>query len=59
MNFMPTTTSLEPFREELKSFKTGKGTLQLPYDQPLPKGLIKRIAIHRAEDVRNNDARWM
>ena len=59
MNFMPTATSLEPFREELKSYKTGKGTLQLPYAQPLPKALIKRIAVHRVGDVRNNDARWM
>ena len=59
MNFMPTAGSIEPFKNELKAFKTGKGTIQLPYDKPLPKALIKKIAIHRVKDVRENDARWM
>jgi uncharacterized protein YdhG (YjbR/CyaY superfamily) len=59
MNFMPTASSLEPFKKELEEFKTGKGTIQLPYDKPLPKALIKKIALHRIDDVRNNDARWM
>ncbi len=59
LNFMPTGTSLEPFKDELKDFKTGEGTIQLPYDKPLPKELIKKIAAHRAKDVRENDARWM
>lgn len=59
MNFMPTPSSLEPFKEELKSFGVGKGTIQFPYDKPLPKTLIRKIAAHRAKDVRENDARWM
>ncbi len=59
MNFMPTQSSLLPFQEELKDFKTGKGTIQFPYDKPLPKMLIRKIATHRAKDVRENDARWM
>ena len=28
VNFMPTRSSLEPFVEELKNFKTGKDTIQ-------------------------------
>ena len=59
INFMPTHSSLAPFKEELKEYKTGKDTLQLPYDKPLPKLLIKKIATHRAKDVRENDALWM
>ena len=59
INFMPTRTSLEPFKDELKDYKTGKDTIQLPFDKPLPKALIKKIAKYRAKDVRENDARWM
>jgi uncharacterized protein YdhG (YjbR/CyaY superfamily) len=59
MNFMPTPSALEPFKEELAEYKTGKGTIQFPYDKPLPKTLIQKIAAYRAKDVRENDARWM
>ena len=59
LNFMPTPSSLNPFKEELAKYKTGKGTIQFPYDKPLPKLLIRKIATHRAKDVRENDARWM
>lgn len=59
LNFMPTPSSLKPFESELSHFITGKSTIQLPYDKPLPKILIRKIATHRAKDVRENDARWM
>lgn len=59
INFMPTRSSLEPFIDALKDFKTGKDTIQLPYNKPIPKKLIKKIASHRAKDVRDNDALWM
>ena len=59
INFMPTPASLQAFADELKEFRTGKGTIQLPYSEPLPEDLIFRIATHRAKDVRENDARWM
>lgn len=59
INFMPTQSSLVPFKDELEGYKTGKDTLQLPYDKPLPKELIQKIAEHRAWNVRENDALWM
>jgi uncharacterized protein YdhG (YjbR/CyaY superfamily) len=59
LNFMPTHSSIEPFKAELSAYTTGKDTIQFPYDQPLPKALIKKIAAYRARDVRENDARWM
>jgi uncharacterized protein YdhG (YjbR/CyaY superfamily) len=59
INFMPTSQSLIPFTEELKNHKTGKDTLQIPYDKPLPKEIIRKIATHRARDVKENDAKWM
>jgi uncharacterized protein YdhG (YjbR/CyaY superfamily) len=59
LNFMPTQSSLTPFKEELAEYKTGKDTVQFPYNKPLPKALIQKIATHRAKEVRENDARWM
>jgi uncharacterized protein YdhG (YjbR/CyaY superfamily) len=56
---MPTHRTLDYFKKELKEYKTGKDTIQFPYDKPLPKTLIRKIALHRARDVRENDARWM
>lgn len=59
LNFSPTGPAMEPFQEELAKFKTGKDTVQFPYDKPLPKALIRKIAAFRAKQVRENDARWM
>ena len=59
LNFMPTHPAMEPFKDELAKFKTGKDTIQFPYDKPLPKALIRKIAAFRAKQVRENDARWM
>jgi uncharacterized protein YdhG (YjbR/CyaY superfamily) len=59
LNFMPTKSSLEPFKAELAVYKTGKDTIQFPYNQPLPVELISKIAAFRVKDVRENDALWM
>jgi uncharacterized protein YdhG (YjbR/CyaY superfamily) len=56
---MPTGPAIEPFKEELAEYKTGKDTIQFPYDKPLPEELIRKIALYRAIDVRENDALWM
>lgn len=59
LNFMPTHSTVDFFKEELARYTTGKDTIQFPYDQPLPKELLVKIASHRAWDVRENDSRWM
>jgi len=59
LNFMPTGPAIEPFKDELVEYETGKDTIQFPYDKPLPKALIRKIATYRARQVRENDARWM
>jgi uncharacterized protein YdhG (YjbR/CyaY superfamily) len=59
LNFMPTSQSMGPFKDELAGYKTGKDTIQFSYDKPLPKALIKKIARHRVKDVKENDAKWM
>lgn len=59
LNFMPTGPAMEPFKQELTKYKTGKDTIQFPYDKPLPNALIRRLATYRVKQVRENDARWM
>jgi uncharacterized protein YdhG (YjbR/CyaY superfamily) len=56
---MPTHSALEPFKEELAGYITGKDTVPFPYNKPLPTELIIRIAAFRVRDVRENDALWM
>jgi uncharacterized protein YdhG (YjbR/CyaY superfamily) len=43
ISLFPTAAPIEAFAGELKGFKTSKGTIQFPLDQPLPEKLIKRI----------------
>jgi uncharacterized protein YdhG (YjbR/CyaY superfamily) len=47
------------FEKELAEYFTGKDTIQFPYEKPLPKVLIHKIATFRVKDVSENDARWM
>jgi len=59
LNFVPTGPAMEPFRDELKEYSTGKDSIKFSYDRPLPKALIQKIAAHRVKQVKENDARWM
>ena len=61
LNFTPMAEAMEPFREELKKHKTTpKGMLQVPYNKPLPEDLIRRIAKHRVQTLRDreDDSFW-
>jgi uncharacterized protein YdhG (YjbR/CyaY superfamily) len=40
------------FKKELSSYETGAGTLQFPYDQPIPFDLITQIVKFRADENR-------
>jgi len=59
LNFMPTPSAMKPFKKELAAWGTGKGSIQFPYDKPLPKGLIRRIALFRLKELKEKDIRWM
>ncbi len=50
---------MKPFKKELARFKTGKDTIWFPYEQPLPKALLLKIAAYRVKGGRQNDAKWM
>jgi uncharacterized protein YdhG (YjbR/CyaY superfamily) len=54
IGFYPGGHGIEEFAEELKPYKTGKGSVQFPLGQPLPADLIRRIVEFR---VAQNTAR--
>ncbi len=59
LNFMPTPSVMKALEKELSGYKTGKGTVHFPYDKPLPKALIRKLANRRVLELREFDARWM
>jgi uncharacterized protein YdhG (YjbR/CyaY superfamily) len=59
MSFVPTPSVMKAFRKDLSNYKTGKGTIQFPHDERLPKALIRKMALRRVKELREKDARWM
>jgi uncharacterized protein YdhG (YjbR/CyaY superfamily) len=45
----PTASGIAAFKDELTGYKSAKGSVQFPIDQPMPLELIARIAKYRAE----------
>ena len=60
LDFAPSPSTLKAFRKELAEHKTTKNFLQVPYDEPLPAALIRRIAEYRVREVseRQDDGFW-
>lgn len=48
IGFYATPESNEAFKDELLAYKTSKGTIQLPYNKPIPLDLLRRILLHKA-----------
>ena len=57
-NFAPTSAALEAFRKELTKHKTTQNFLQIPYDQPVPEELIRKIARYRLQSLGEGDGFW-
>ncbi len=50
VGFHPAPTAINAFQEELKEYHYSKGTVQFPYDKPLPLELIGRIVRFRTAE---------
>ncbi len=46
--YLATKPIVEAFKDELRSYKVGKGTIRFSYGDPVPESLIQRIARFRA-----------
>ena len=47
VGFYPGSEAIEHFKDDLGVYKTSKGTVQFPLEQPLPFDLIERIVRYR------------
>jgi uncharacterized protein YdhG (YjbR/CyaY superfamily) len=52
IGFYPIPSGLEAFKNELKEWKQGKGSVQFPINKPLPIELIRRIVEYRINENR-------
>ena len=50
IGFYPTASGISAFKEELKGYKSGRGSVQFPIDEPLPAALIRRIVKFRVKE---------
>jgi uncharacterized protein YdhG (YjbR/CyaY superfamily) len=50
IGFFPTGSGIEAFKDEIAGYKTSKGTIQFPFDQPIPDDLVRRIVRYRVEE---------
>ena len=57
IGFYPTPNGLDAFAEQLRQYKSGKGSAQFPLDQPLPTELIRQIVEYRVEQVTGKTAK--
>jgi uncharacterized protein YdhG (YjbR/CyaY superfamily) len=51
IGFYPTPSGIETFKAELSGYKTSKGAVQFPLDQPIPYDLIGRIVMYRVAEA--------
>jgi uncharacterized protein YdhG (YjbR/CyaY superfamily) len=52
IGFYAAPTGTEAFKKEFAGYKTGRGSVQFPLDQPMPLALIKRIVEYRVKEIR-------
>ena len=57
-DFAPTAAALEHFRKQLAKHDTTKNFLKLPYDEPLPEALIRKIAQWRLRNMGEGESFW-
>jgi Uncharacterized conserved protein len=43
IGFYPTPSAIKTFAQELRQYKTSKGAIQFPIDEPIPTNLVKKI----------------
>lgn len=50
IGFYPTPGAIEKFKDELSAFKTSKGAVRFPLDEPIPYDLISRMVAFRVRE---------
>jgi uncharacterized protein YdhG (YjbR/CyaY superfamily) len=50
IGFYPVPSGIAAFQKELSAYKMGKGSIQFPFDKPMPLGLITEIVKFRVQE---------
>jgi uncharacterized protein YdhG (YjbR/CyaY superfamily) len=50
IGFYPAPSGIEAFKQELAPYKSSKGAIQFPINEPLPLDLVKKIVKFRVEE---------
>ncbi len=50
VGFYPIPTGISQFKKELAPYKQGRGSVQFPFDKPIPYSLISRIVKFRVKE---------
>jgi uncharacterized protein YdhG (YjbR/CyaY superfamily) len=58
IGFYPTPSAVKAFAKDLNQYKTAKGSIQFPLDQPLPLALIDKITTFRVRESLEGDKKW-
>jgi uncharacterized protein YdhG (YjbR/CyaY superfamily) len=57
VGFYPTSSGIAAFKEELKPYKSARGSVQFPLARPLPADLIRRIVEFRVGEIAGKASR--
>lgn len=52
IGFYPTPSGIQAFKHELAHYKSAKGSVRFPIDEPMPLSLIDRVVRFRVEEVK-------
>ena len=55
LSFAPMAKSLQAFKKELEKHETTKNFLKIPYDDPIPEALVRKIAKYCVKNVNDRD----
>lgn len=50
IGFHPSPSAIEAFKDQLTDYKYSKGTVQFPYNRPLPYDLVREMVLFRVEE---------
>jgi uncharacterized protein YdhG (YjbR/CyaY superfamily) len=58
-NIAFTPSTREAFDDELGDWDTGKGSVKLPYGEPVPEDLLRRMMAFRVREREDDGVLWM
>lgn len=51
VGFYPTSSGIAAFKKEITRYKSARGSVQFPLDQPIPVKLIKKMVLFRVKEI--------